>query len=262
MVIDTHAHLTDAKYKGLLKNMIKNFEDDGLKYVFSVGYDIKSSKKSLKLAKKHENIYAIIGVHPTSINTLNKRAFKWIEKNAKHKKVLAIGEIGLDYHWVKDKHQQVQQKAGFLKQMQLANKLNMPIVIHTRSASNDLVKFLTTNKNLINNGGIVHCFQDDYEFFEKINNLGLIVSVGGAITFKNAKKLAEEVKKLPLNSVVLETDAPYLTPMPYRGRQINQPKYVALVAEKLAEIKGVSLEEVEKQTNKNVYNLFKKLPKQ
>lgn len=256
MLIDSHAHLTDKRYDNV-DEIINNFKNDNLAYVFSVGYDIASSKECIELAEKHENVYAIIGVHPSDIETFNQEAINFLEKYATHEKVIAIGEIGLDYHY--PPYNKELQEKGFVAQMQIANKHGLPIVIHTRDATNDLLNILNQNSHLINHGGVVHCFSDTLETYKQIEKLGLKVSIGGALTFNNAKELQEVVKDIPLNNIFLETDCPYLTPTPFRGKEINQPKYVLYVAKKLAEIKNMSLEEVTECTTKNVLALFNKV---
>ena len=257
MIIDTHAHLTDEAFKENVEEIINSFNEHNLQMVFTIGYDLQSSKNCITLAEKHNNVYAIIGFHPSDIDQLTPQNYEWLESVITHPKVLAIGEIGLDLHYESQKLPE--QIEGFIMQMQLANKYNLPIVIHTRDANVQLLDVLKQNKHLLNNGGIVHCFSENYEFYKQIEGLGLIISLGGALTFKNAQPLREVVKQIPLTSIVLETDSPYLTPAPLRGQFPNQPKNTNFVAQQLSEIKQVSLQEVEKTTNNNVYKLFKKL---
>lgn len=256
MIIDTHAHLTDEKYEDVEK-LIKSFTADNLSAVFCVGYDLKSSKESLALAKKHKNIYAIIGFHPSDIRGLGKKELNWLEKHSKDEKVIGIGEIGLDYHF-DDAPSKEEQKQGFIEQIKLSDRAGLPIVIHERDAIDDLLQILKANKKYLNHGGIVHCFGHDYKTYKSLEKLGFIVSFGGVVTFKNAGIVPDTAKQIPLSKMVLETDCPYLAPVPFRGK-LNEPKYVNIVAKKIAELKNISVEEVEKETNRNILNLFKKV---
>lgn len=256
MIIDTHAHLTDEKYENI-EEIISAFPADNLSAVFCVGYDLESSKASLSLANKHKNIYAIIGFHPSDIRSMGEQEIKWIEDHASDEKVIGIGEIGLDYHF-DDAPSKEEQKAGFIAQIRLADKVGLPIIIHERDAIEDVLKILKDNKKYLNHGGIIHCFGHDFKSYKKFEKLGFMVSFGGVVTFKNAGVVPETATLVPLSNMVLETDCPYLAPVPFRGK-LNQPKYVNIVAEKIAALKGVSVEEVEKQTTKNALNLFKKV---
>lgn len=256
LVIDTHAHLTYDTYKNNLTNLLAEYKEQGVSHVFTVAYDLESSKQCLQLATQHKQVYAVIGIHPSDINDLTPQSLAWLNQAASHPKVVAVGEIGLDYHYTTEHKEQ--QKQGFVAQLKLANQHNLPIVIHTRDASEDLVQILTQNKHLLNNGGLVHCFGQDYAFYQQIAALGLSISVGGVLTFKNAKDLVEAVTQIPLTQIVLETDSPYLTPAPFRGKQQNNPGLVPLVAQKLADIKQVSYDQVAQTTNQNVARIFPK----
>lgn len=260
-LIDTHAHLTDDKYRGSLDDVIKDAQKEGVEDIFTVAYNKQTITQCVDLCDKYENVYAIIGVHPDDISDYTPETERLIECYANHKKVLAIGEIGLDYHNITDPDVELvkkHQKNVFIAQLILANKLGLPVEIHTRDAIADTIDVLEKNKDLLKNGGVVHCFSEGVEEFKKIKDCGLIISVGGVLTFKNGKKLQEVVKYADLNDIIIETDCPYLTPEPYRGKQINQPKFVKLVAEKIAELKGVSLEDVVIANDCNVRRIFKK----
>lgn len=255
-VIDTHAHLTYDNFKNNLPQLLKTYAEQGVSHVFTVGYDLESSKQCLQLAQAHKNVYAIIGIHPSDITTLNKNALAWLEQAGQDESVIAIGEIGLDYHY--DTTQKQLQKEGFVAQIKLAHKLKLPIIIHTRDASEDLLKILQENKQFLQFGGLVHCFSENLAFYNEISALGLSISVGGVITFKNSSLLTETVLDIPLQNIVLETDSPYLTPVPYRGKLPNEPKFVTLVAQKLADLKQVSYTELAQITNANVARIFPK----
>ncbi len=261
-LIDIHAHLTDEKYNSNIDDIINNFNSENIKSVFTVAYNKQTIKQSVELCDKYENVYAVIGVHPDDADDFTPEVERMIECYANHEKVLSIGEIGLDYHCL-DNSQDVEkikqkQKNTFIAQLILANKLNLPIQIHTRDAMEDTINILVKNKDLLKNGGVVHCYSGDVEDFKKIKDCGLAISVGGVLTFKNGKKLQEVVEFADINDILLETDCPYLTPEPYRGKCVNEPKYVRCVAEKIAELKGMSVDDVIIANDCNVRRIFKK----
>lgn len=249
-LVDTHCHLNHKDFNDDREDIFKEIEEN-MEFVVNIGYDLSSSRKSLEYAEKYKNVYATVGLHPTDIgdewNPIVENALLEMGKN---EKVVAIGEIGLDYHWM-TKNESI-QKQWFREQMEIARKLNKPVVIHTREATEDTVKILKEFPDL---HGIVHCYPGSYEIaMEVIGNY--YFGIGGVLTFKNSKKMVEVVKKLPLERLVIETDAPYLTPEPFRGKR-NLPEYVKYVVEKIAEIKGVSVEEVAKITNQNAKEVYK-----
>lgn len=256
-LIDTHCHLNDDYFWGDVEKYINNFENDNLQYVFVVGYDFVSSKRALELAQKHKNVFAIIGMHPSDADKWNSDFEEFLLKNLPNPKVLALGEIGLDYHY--QNFSKEKQKQVFIKQLEIADKLNIPIVIHERDAVGDVVEVLRQNKRLINNGGVVHCFNESVETYKIYKTFGLKFSFGGAITFKNSKNAPKLLAEVDAGDILLETDCPYLTPEPLRGREKNQPKNVWLVAKKIAEFKNMDLNQLIKQTNKNVFDVFTKL---
>ena len=260
--IDSHAHLTDSKYNITRESLINSLLSDGIKSVFTVAYDDISSKECVNLAKKYENIYAIRGVHPDEVKCYNAETERILLNLAKEPKVLAIGEIGLDYHNIPsnadiEKTKEL-QKQVFIKQLEIAHKSNLPVVIHTRDSLNDILLILEEHKNVLQNGGVIHCFLDGYEDYERIKKLGFKISVGGILTFKNAKSLQETIKLIDIQDIILETDCPYLTPEPFRGKVINEPKYTLYVASKLSELKNISIDKISEITNKNVQDVFKK----
>lgn len=249
-LVDTHCHLNHKDFNDDREDIFKEIEEN-MEFVVNIGYDLSSSRKSVEYAEKYKNVYATVGLHPTDIgdewNPIVENALLEMGKN---EKVVAIGEIGLDYHWM-TKNESI-QKQWFREQMEIARKLNKPVVIHTREATEDTVKILKEFPDL---HGIVHCYPGSYEIaMEVIGNY--YFGIGGVLTFKNSKKMVEVVKKLPLERLVIETDAPYLTPEPFRGKR-NLPEYVKYVVEKIAEIKGVSVEEVAKITNQNAKEVYK-----
>ena len=256
-MIDTHAHLTDEHYNDTRDFMIKNFKTDGLDYVFTIGYDFKSSVDCVRLAEKYDNVYAIIGVHPDEIASFTSDCREYFKLTAKHPKVLAIGEIGLDYHYRHDNKDE--QKKVFIEQLKLASEEGLPVVIHNRDSISDMLEILEQNKTLLKNGGLFHCFGESVETYRRIKKLGLKVAFGGVCTFKNAVNVHKTLEEVSLDDFVLETDCPYLTPEPYRGKMVNQPKFVKLVAEKIAQIKSMSVDEIIKIADENTYKLFRKL---
>ena len=254
-MIDTHSHLTDEMLVDRQKEIIDNFSVDGLSKVFTVGTNMQTSIDAVNLAEKYENVYAIIGVHPDDIDTYNEGLLEELIKSSS--KVIGVGEIGLDYHY-RDDNKDV-QKQVFISQLRLANRLNLPVIIHSRDAVGDTLEILKNNKNLLNNGGIWHCFNESLEVFKEIKKLGFIVSLGGVTTFKNAKNSTILIQNMDLSDFVLETDCPYLTPEPFRGKCVNEPKYVKYTAQHIADVKEMSLENLIKATDDNVYKLFKGL---
>ncbi|MGL5051123.1 MAG: TatD family hydrolase [Fusobacteriaceae bacterium] len=248
-LVDTHCHLDNSQYDYDRENILKEIEEN-MEFVVNIGCDEKSSKKSLELAKKYKNIYATIGIHPTDIAKIfTNDDYETLKNMAKEEKVVAIGEIGLDYHWMTQPEEV--QKNWLRKQMELAKELNKPVVIHTREAIADTVEIL---KEFPEVKGILHCYPGSYETAKEIME-NYYFGVGGVLTFKNSKKTVEFVKCIPLEKIVIETDAPYLTPEPYRGKR-NHPEYVKFVVQKIAEIKGISYEEVLETTTNNAKKIY------
>ena len=250
---DTHAHLTDKAFDETRDELIKNFETYGIEKVITSGYNYPSALAAVELANKHENIFASVGIYPENIKELESDKEKLFEL-ASRDKVVAIGEIGLQY--TENMPDKEIQKEGFLNQIAIAYELNLPIVIHCRDAYGDMLEILKKNKSLLKYGGTMHCFGGSLEVAEELIKLGLYLSVGGVSTFKNAERLKETLKAVPLNRILLETDCPYLTPHPYRGK-LNSPCYIPTIAQNLANLKGTTIEEVAKVTTENAKELFK-----
>ena len=248
-MIDTHAHLL------MLENMnelIDNMSNDDMDYIVTIGTTVEDSIQSVNLAKLHEKVYATVGIYPEySVNT-TEEDLKTIEELAREEKVVAIGEIGLDYHYDYDKKS---QKELFVKQLEIANRVGKPFCIHCRDAAEDVYEVLKENKHLINHSGLMHCYSEGKDWFEKFLELGLYLSFSGNITFKKADK--SFLKDIPLDRIVVETDSPYLSPEPFRWRR-NEPKMVQYVIEKIASEIGISSDELRKITTENAkkfYNL-------
>lgn len=251
-IFDTHCHLNHEDFISNVREHIENAKKVGVSKFLVVGYDKDSSLKAVELANKHEEIYAAIGFHPTEIN-ISDEDFQIVVNLLKNKKVVAIGEIGLDYHWIKDPALREKQKKYFIKQIELANEHNLPVTIHSRDADLDMLEILKNNP--LKMGGVMHCYSGSYESAKEITKMNLLLGLGGPLTFLNAKKPKEVASEIPLEKIVIETDAPYLAPHPHRGK-INEPKYIVLVLEELAKIKNKSIEEVAKITYENSANMF------
>lgn len=228
-------------------------KENGIEWMTVVGCDRLSIKKALELAEEYEFIYASVGWHPVDAIDMTDEDLAWIEELAAHPKVVAIGEMGLDYHWDKSPHGI--QKDVFRKQIQLAKRVNLPIVIHNRDATQDVIDILKT-EGADEVGGIMHCYGGSVEVAKQCIDMNFMISLGGPVTFKNAKKPKEVAVEIPLEHLLIETDAPFLAPHPYRGKR-NEPGYVKLVAEQIADLKGITYEEVGKQTTQNAKKLFK-----
>ena len=248
-IIDTHTHIYDKQFENDFDDVMKRIEDE-LEGIVSIGFDLESSLKSIELANRYSFVNAVIGVHPVDIKKYNDKVEKELERLAlTEKKVVAIGEIGLDYHWMEDPKDV--QIAGFRKQMELAERVKKPVVIHTREALQDTLDVLKDYKNV---GGILHCYPGSLEAAKPFLDR-YYLGIGGTLTFKNNKKTKELVKELPLEKIVLETDCPYLTPVPFRGKR-NEPVYTKYVAEEVARIKEISVEEVIKITTENARKIY------
>lgn len=254
MLIDTHCHLNDEQLENDTKDIIERAKEHNVKKLVCVGASLSSSVKAVEIANEYDNVFAVIGVHPDDANTFNDDILDKLKELAKNnKKVVAIGEIGLDYHFVQDNKEA--QKQCFIKQIELANELDLPIVIHTRDAMGDTLDIVRKYKDKIKNGGIFHCFHGSKEVLCEINKMGFYVSYGGAITFNNANSLREIVKQTPLDKILTETDCPYMAPVPLRGT-INEPKNIDLIFEKMCEIKNISKNELEKIIENNTKKIF------
>jgi len=239
MLIDTHCHLSNDEYDNL-DEVIKNM--NGI--MIASGCDDKTNKEVLELVGKYDNVYGTLGIHPSEINSITIDSFKLIEENLNNPKIVAIGEIGLDYYWVKDNKEE--QINLFKKQLDIATKYNKSIVVHSRDSIQDVYNILKEYKLK----GSIHCFNSSIEMAMEFIKLGYKIGVGGVITFKNSKKLQEIVEKLDLKDILLETDSPYLTPEPYRGKR-NQPSMVYYVASKIAELKNMEIDKVIRITGEN-----------
>ena len=257
MFVDTHCHLTDDKYEDF--NLIyQNLVENDISIAINMGCDLSSSIAGKELAEKYDKIYFGVGVHPSEIDKFSSSDFDEFVKLSKNDKCLAIGEIGLDYHY--DNIDKESQKKLFVSQLELAKTLKLPVSIHSRDCTEDMLKLLKENKNLLEYGAVMHCFSGSLETAKILLNLGLFISFSGTLTFKNAKNLLEVANYLPLDKCLTETDSPYLSPEPFRGK-LNEPKNVKFVLSKLAFIKNLSVEKMADIVLENTKNLFYKLKK-
>lgn len=252
MLFDTHVHLNADQFNEDLVSVIERAKEAGVETMLVVGFDRPTITKAIQLAETYDFIYASVGWHPVDAIDMTEEDLIWLEELAAHPKVVALGEMGLDYYW--DKSPKEVQKEVFRKQIQLAKKVKLPIVIHNREATADIVQILQ-EEGAEEVGGVMHCYSGSVETALQCINMNFYISLGGPVTFKNAKKPKEVAAAVPLEKLLIETDCPYLAPHPYRGKR-NEPGYVKLVAEKIAEIKEIPYEEVAKQTTANAKKLF------
>lgn len=248
-IFDTHAHYDDDSFDEDRFELLDEMFDSGVCGIINCGCTVESSKTSIEFAEKYANIYSAVGIHPQNAAEESSDAVEQIEKLASHKKVVAIGEIGLDYHY--DYTPKDMQLEWFEKQILLAKKLNLPVIVHDREAHADCVELILKHKPR----GVMHCFSGSVETAKQLTDIGFYIGLGGSVTFKNAKKPAEVAASLPLDKLLLETDCPYMTPVPFRGRR-NNSALIAYTAEKIAELRGITAQEVINQATQNAYKLF------
>ncbi|WP_299094524.1 TatD family hydrolase [uncultured Metabacillus sp.] len=252
MLFDTHAHLNAVQYEEDIVEVIQRAKAENVTHIVVVGFDKETITKAMELTNQYDMIYAAVGWHPVDAIDMTDEDLAWIKELTSHPKVVAIGEMGLDYYW--DKSPKDVQKEVFRKQIQLAKEVQLPIIIHNRDATEDVVKILKEEK-ASEVGGIMHCFTGSLEVAKQCMDMNFYLSFGGPVTFKNAKKPKEVVKEIPMERLLIETDCPYLTPHPFRGKR-NEPSYVKYVAEQIAELRGISVEEVATKTSDNAKKLF------
>lgn len=245
MFFDTHTHLDDIKFDDDRELVIENLKGKGVSLAVNVGSDLASSARSIELAEKYDFIYAAVGVHPNEVGDMCDGDLEKLTDMTRHKKTVAVGEIGLDYHY--DEPERNVQKIWFEKQLRLAQALNMPFIVHDRDAHQDTVEII---KNVGYFNGVMHCFSGSCEMAKIMLDLGFYISVAGQVTFKNAPKVREVAKTIPLDRLLIETDSPYLTPEPHRGERNNSAN-VRFTCEKIAELRGLSVEKLAEITLTN-----------
>lgn len=253
MLFDTHVHLNSKPFIDDIDNVIKLIKENNVSKMVCIGYDLESSLTAIDLSYRYPGlIYAAIGYHPNDCNDLSEEDLERLENMLDEPVVVALGEIGLDYHW--DTVEPKVQKEFFIKQIRIAKKKNKPIIIHNRDATQDVFNILK-KEDISSIGGIMHSYSSSLEMAQEFIKLNMMISISGVITFKNARKTREVVEKIALDKLLIETDCPYLTPEPYRGKT-NYPHYTYYVAKKIAEIKNISIDEVIETTYKNAFKVF------
>ena len=259
-LFDSHCHLDDERFDEDREEIIEKIKESGVTKLVSAGYSIEGSRKGVELSKKYEFIYTTCGLSPNDIPQTEEELWKDMEKikkiveeNLEYKKIVAIGEIGLDYYWEKDNERRELQKKAFVKQIELANDFNLPIVIHTRDAVMDTIEIL--KKNNVNKKGVFHCCPLNRELVKEALKLDFYISFAGPVTFKNSKNANEIIQMVPNDKILIETDSPYLSPEPLRGKR-NDPRNVKYIAQKIADVKGLSINEVAEITNQKAKRIF------
>ncbi|MCI6278001.1 MAG: TatD family hydrolase [Clostridium sp.] len=251
-IFDSHAHYDDESFDEDRQLVIGDIQEKGVIGVLNCGASLEGARDSVKLADKYDFIYAAVGIHPSYADMVDSKVIEELEQLSKNEKVRAIGEIGLDYYWEENPSREIQKEA-FRAQMQLAEKLDMPVVIHDRDAHADTLEIL---KEFPKVTGVIHCFSGSVEFARECLKLGYYIGFTGVVTFKNAKKIIEVAKEVPLDRILVETDCPYMAPTPYRGKR-NQSSYIIHILEKIAKIKDIPIETLNNHTISNVMNLLK-----
>ncbi len=250
MLFDTHAHMNDPAFDEDRESVILGLQEKGVMGFLNVGCCLESSRDCVAMAEKYPFVYASVGSHPDSADEVNEEVIAQYRQMASHPKVKAIGEIGLDYYY-ETIPREIQQKA-FRMQMELARELKMPVIVHERNAHDDGMKIAKEFKDVT---GVFHCYSGSAEMARQLVNMGWYIGFTGVLTFKNARKAVETAESIPLDRIVLETDCPFMSPEPYRGRR-NDPGYLPFMAQKLAEIRNISLEEVVEVTTNNAKHLY------
>jgi TatD DNase family protein len=251
MLFDTHVHLNSERYKEDLEEVIERALEAGVTRMAVIGFDAPSNARAIELSEQYDCIYAVVGIHPSDARSATDASWPILRKQLKHPKVVALGECGFDYYH--DTSFNEIQRTVFKKQLEIAKEMKLPIVIHMRNSVDDTYEMLLKNGEGLS--GVVHCYSGDVEMMHKFLELGFYIGLDGPVTFKNAHAIHEVAKAVPIDRLVIETDGPYLTPTPYRGKR-NEPAYVSYVAKKIAELKGMSYEEVCEITTKNGLKMY------
>ena len=253
MIFETHAHYDDEAFEADRESLLSSMPENGIGWIVNAGASLESTAAGVKLAEKYPFIYAAAGVHPNGTAVLNEERFAWLREQCRHEKVIAVGEIGLDYYWDEPSHEI--QKTWFARQLELAREVKKPVIIHSRDAAKDTFDMLTAH-NASEIGGVIHCFSYSAQMAQEYVKMGFYIGVGGVVTFKNGKKLKEVVEVIPIERILLETDSPYLSPEPNRGRR-NSSLNIPYIAQKIAEIKGIAYDEVIAVTEENARRMYR-----
>lgn len=254
-IFDTHAHYDDEQFKQDVNTLLDYMHHNGVQYIVNIACSMESSREIIKFIEDYDFIYGTVGVHPDAVSGLQKNDMEELAKYAKNEKIRAIGEIGLDYHY--ENVDKLLQKKWFIEQLALAKNQNLPVVIHSRDAAKDTLD-IVKSEHAKTTGGVIHCFCYGVDLVKEYLNMDYYIGVGGVVTFKNGKKLKEVVTYTPLDRILLETDAPYLAPVPFRGKR-NCSSYLTYVAEEIARLKNITVEEVYEVTYQNAKNLYRVL---
>lgn len=259
MIFDTHAHYDDEQFDADREELLSGMKAGGVGMIVDAAAAVASWDKILELTEKYPFLYGSVGVHPDEVGDLNEENFARMSELADRKKIVAIGEIGLDYYWDKEPEIQAKQRYWFVRQLALAQQADLPVIIHSRDAAEDTMQIM---EKAYEDGikGVIHCYSYSPEMAQEYVKMGYFIGVGGVVTFKNARKLVQTVEEIPLSAIVLETDCPYMAPEPHRGTR-NDSRNIPYVIEKIAKIKGISAEEVEETTRENAFALFSKVPR-
>lgn len=251
-IFDTHAHYDDEAFSDDREELLRRLPEEGIAKVVNVGASIASCQTTIELMNHYEYIYGALGVHPSDTGELTEEKFAWLREQCRAEKCVAVGEIGLDYYW--DEPERSIQREWFVRQLNLARELSLPVIIHSRDAAKDTIDIMKAEK-ASEIGGVIHCFTYTWETAKIFLDMGFYIGVGGILTFKNAKKIKEAADYIPLDRIVLETDCPYLAPDPYRGKR-NSSLYIPHIVTALADIKGITEEEVRQRVWKNSHELY------
>ena len=252
MIFDSHAHYDSSKFNEDRDELLNSMAENGIGTIVNSGASWKSVSEVVELAEKYPFVYAAIGLHPDEVGDLNEERFEFMKKQCRHDKVVAVGEIGLDYYWDNEPHEV--QKKWFVKQLELARELDLPVIIHSRDSAEDTLNIMREHGKGLR--GVIHCFSYSKELAEEYIKMGFHIGIGGVVTFKNGKKLKEIAASIPLERILLETDCPYLAPEPHRGKR-NSSLYIPHIAQEIADLRGITYEEVVAQTEKNARELFR-----
>ncbi|MCI9081405.1 MAG: TatD family hydrolase [Lachnospiraceae bacterium] len=257
MIFESHAHYDDKQFDLDRDELLCSMKENGIGRIINVGSDFASCRRIVELVRQYDFIYGAVGIHPSDIEDLNETVYEWLKVTANDSKIVAIGEIGLDYYWEKELTAQRRQRDWFARQMELAREVSLPVIIHSRDAAEDTLK-LMQKIHAEEIPGVVHCFSYSPELAEEYVKMGYYIGVGGVVTFKNARKLKETVKRIPLERLLLETDCPYLSPEPNRGKR-NSSLNLPYVAREIAALKGITEQEAADASWENAMRLFTKV---
>lgn len=251
MIFESHAHYDSQQFDEDRDELLRSMPENGVGTIINSGANWDSVTGVVELAQRYPYVYAAVGMHPDEVGDLNEDRFAYLKSQCQKEKVVAVGEIGLDYYWDNESHDV--QKKWFIKQLDLARELNLPVIIHSRDAAADTLEIMKEHGKGLR--GVIHCFSYSVELAREYVKMGFHIGIGGVVTFKNGKKLKEIAQEIPLDRILLETDCPYLAPVPFRGKR-NSSIYISYIAEEIANLKGITYEEVVAQTEENGEKLF------